>query len=688
MRILNTFLGMIFILSVFSCSTGKMAIKKGDKRLKYGEYEYSIEYYNKAIVKNYHAAEANFKIGEAYRLSNRIAEAQPYYEKAISLGYDNEAVNYYYALALKSNKKYEQAKQALNNYAETGSDQNYVDLALKEVDNLNELDKLLNRKSFFRVKNLSSINTPAAEYSPVYRDGELYFTSSRFGGKIYKATGTAFTNLYKVKTKGARVDTNTIEPLSETINSPNTNEGCITFSPDGKTMVFAKGNSGRRKGADDVDLYISRYRRSGWSKPELMRLNDRKSWDSTPAFSRDGRTLYFSSNRRGGYGGTDLYAATKNRRGRFSNVRNLGTRINTPREEMFPYAGIDGAFYFSSSGHAGLGGLDIFVAHRTEGKMVIENLGVPLNSNSDDFGFFLYTPDKGFYSSNREGSKGDDDIYTFINNDPDLKIVNYYLTGVTYSVDENGNEEILPNTTVKLFGANDELLNEGITGREGKFRFRVYPEEDYIIMGEKPEYFTTRAFFTTKGKSIPKDQLKKQVTNKIFSSKVVLDQIVLNKSIILENIYYDLDKWDIRPDAATELDKLVTILLDNPEIKIELSSHTDSRAPADYNDDLSKKRARSAVDYIVSKGVDSGRITAKGYGESLLIISDEAIDGMATEEEKERAHQKNRRTEIKVIEYKKSKKKEISDDQIEELKAEETIESDENDLENKIDWDN
>ncbi len=688
MKVLNAFLGVIFIMSIFSCSTGKMAIKKGNKRLKYGEYEYSIEYYNKAIAKNYHIAEANFKIGEAYRLSNRIAEAQPFYNKAIELGYENEAVHYYYGLALKNNTKYEQAKQVLNSYAETGSDQTYIDLALREVDNLNELEVILSKKSFFRVKNLSGINTPAAEYSPIYRDGELYFTSSRYGGKIYKATGTSFTNLYKVKTKGARVDTTTIEPLSDMINSPNTNDGCITFSPDGRTMVFAKGNSGRRKGADDVDLYISRYRRSGWSKPELLRLNDRKAWDSTPAFSRDGRTLYFSSNRRGGHGGTDLYAATKNRRGRFSNVRNLGTQINTPREEMFPYAGIDGVFYFASSGHAGLGGLDVFAARRIEGKMKIENLGPPLNSNADDFGFFLYTPDKGFYSSNREGSKGDDDVYTFINNDPDLKIVNYYLTGVTYSIDDDGNETILPNTTVKLFGANNELLNEGMTSREGKFRFRVYPEEDYIIMGEKPDYFTSRALFTTKGKSIPKDQLKKLVTNKIFSSKVVLSQIVLNKSIVLENIYYDLDKWNIRPDAAMELDKLVTVLLDNPEIKIELSSHTDSRAPADYNDDLSKKRARSAVDYIVSKGVDPGRITAKGYGESLLIVSDEDIDRIETEEEKEKAHQRNRRTEFKVTEYKKIREKEISDDQLEELKAEESIESDENDLENKIDWDN
>ncbi len=688
MRILNPILGTVIIMFMISCSAGKMALKKGDKRLKYGEYEYSIDYYKKAIEKNYHVAESNFKIGEAYRLSNRIAMAEPYYAKAIDLGYyEDESVYYYYALSLKDNKKYEEAKKVLDEYIGKGTDEHFLDLARREADNLDKLHKIINKKSYFRIKNLSKINTPAAEYSPVYKDGELYFTSSRYGGKIYKATGTAFTNLYKVKTRGARVDTTTIEPLGDMFNSPISNEGCIAFSPDGKTMVYAKGNNGRRKGADDVDLYISRYRRSGWTKPELMRVNDRKAWDSTPAFSRDGRTLYFSSNRRGGYGGTDLYAATKNRRGRFSNVRNLGPNINTPGDEMFPYAGIDGVFYFSSTGHPGLGGLDIFAARRIAGKMVVENLGPPVNSNADDFGIFLYTPDKGFFSSNREGGKGDDDIYTFINNDPDLKIVNYYLTGVTLTRDEDGQEQILPNTTVKLYGANDELLNEGLTGREGKFRFRVYPEEDYVVMGEKPDYFTSRALFSTKGKSVPKEKLKKLVTNKIFSTKIILDKIVLNKSIVLENIYYDLDKWNIRPDAAKELDKLVTILKDNPEIKIELSSHTDSRASADYNLELSKKRAQAAVDYIVSHGIDPGRIIAKGYGESQLLISDEEIAKMKTEEEKERAHQKNRRTEFKVLEYNKKKEKEVKEEQMQQLNAEERIESDKDDLENKIDWD-
>ena len=679
------------ILYLASCSVGKMAMKKGNKKFKYGDYDYSIEYFNKAIKHNYKPAEANFKIGEAYRLSNRLKEAEPFYSASIENNYTEEEVKYYYGMALKSNEKYDLAKQELETYLASASNEKVIEVAQTEIDNLIKLNEIIDKKNYYRVKNLELINTPSAEYSPVYLDGELYFTSSRFGGKIYKATGTSFTNLYKAKTKGARVEASTITSLGDLINSPNTNDGCIAFSPTGQIMVFAKGNSGRKKGSEDVDLYISRFRRGAWSTPTLMRVSNGKSWDSTPSFSRDGRTLYFSSTRRGSIGGTDLYAATKNRRGRWSNVRNLGPKINSAGNEMFPYQASDGSLYFSSNGHPGLGGLDILVAKREEGKMVIENLGPPINTSSDDFGIFLFTPDKGFFTSNREGGKGDDDIYTFINNDPNLKIVNYFLTGTTHTIDEDGNEKILPNTSVLLYGANDELLNEALTGRDGKFLFRVYPEEDYKLLGEKPDFFTSRSSFSTIGKTIPKDKLNQLETNKVFTTKIVLDQIVLDKSIVLENIYYDLDKAEIRSDAALELDKLVTILEDNPEIKIELSSHTDSRQTVAYNDDLSKRRAQSAVDYIISNGIDAGRLIARGYGESQLLTSDDEINKIPAEEAKEAAHQRNRRTEFKVTEYNKIEEleeDELSEEEVEELQAEERIEPVGTDLENKIDWDN
>lgn len=680
---------LVSALLLQGCSLNKGALKKGDRRFKYGEYELAIEQYIKALQKPQYTAEANFKIGESYRLSNRLKEAEPFYAAAISHNSEDEKSRYYYGIALKATERYDESRAVLEQYIAEAKEQEMIDLARKEIDNLDKLTEIMSKESYFRVRNLSGINTPEAEYSPVYRDNELYWTSARDGGRIYKATGTAFTNIYKAKTQGARVDTTSIMPLSELINDPNTHEGCIAFSPDGQIMVFAKGNSGRKKGADDVNLYMSRFRRSGWSKPELMRINDPNSWDSSPAFSADGRTLYFASNRRGGFGGTDLYMATLNRRGNFSSAQNMGPVINTPGNEAFPFEGADGALYFASDGHPGLGGLDVFVASRSQGSLRVENMGSPINSSSDDFAIFLYSPDRGFFSSNREGGMGDDDIYTFINNDPDLKIVNYFLAGTTITYDDRGTEVLLPGTVVQLIGANNELLGETVTGREGEFRFRVYPEENYLLKAEKPEYFTTRASFSTIGETVPKEQLTRLITNKTFATRLALDRIELDKTIVLENIYYDLDKWDIRPDAALELDKLVTVLDDNAEIKIELSSHTDSRASADYNLDLSLKRAQSAVDYIVSRGIDRNRMVARGYGESQLIISDEEIARLPTEEEQEAAHQRNRRTEFKVTEYIPTIELDEDEDiEMVQLEAERRVEPGGTRLEDRIDWDN
>ena len=642
---------MLLILLPCSCNLNKLAMKKAHKKFERGEYQVSIERYQKALKKRSNAGEANFYIGESYRLSNRLKEALPYYQAAIKNGYDDDIARYYLAEALKSNEKYAEASQVIQDLADKATDDNIKKLVNLEEENLIELNKIMNTKNYYRVKDLESINTKDAEYSPVYNDGELYFTSSREEGKIYKATGTAYTEIFKVKTAGAKVDMSTLQALDPSINDADANEGSVTFSSDGKTLIFAKGNTGKRRGANDVDLYMTTFRRGKWTDPKIMLINDPNAWDSSPTLTADGRTLYFASNRAGGFGGTDIYSASRNGRGRWGNVRNLGPVINTPGNEMFPYAADDGTLYFSSDGHPGFGNLDIFKAVRKEGKLTIQNLGSPVNSSADDFGIFLFSPTKGFFSSNRDGGAGDDDIYTFVNDDPDLKIVNYFLTGTTITFDDKGNESILGNTTVQLLDDKSQLISETLTDIDGKFTFRVYPEESYSVVAQKPDYLTSRFPFTTVGKSVPPDSLTKLITNHFFGIKIPLDKIVIDKSIVLENIYYDLDKWYIRPDAAKELDKLVDILKDNPEIKIELSSHTDSRNTAEYNLELSKKRAQSAVDYIVSKGIEPGRITAKGYGESQLLISDEEIAKLPTEEAKEAAHQKNRRTEFKIIEY-------------------------------------
>lgn len=628
-------------LSTLSCSVEKKASKTFDR----GQFQSTIELYEGVLKKNPNDAEANFYIAESYRQSNRLQESAPYYKKALDRGLQNDSIRMFYAFALKSNGNYDEAKQQLEQHLKIVKDEEYLKRAQEEYDNLNNLEEVRAKKNYFRVKNLDDINTPAAEYAPVYNDGELYFTSSRGESKIYKATGTPFTNIYRVKTQGAKVDTASIKELDELINNYNINEGAVTFSPDGQTMIFARGNSGKKKGTADVNLYISSNRRDGWTEPRMLNINNPGYWDSTPAFSRDGKTLYFASNRPGGYGGTDIYSAKRNSRGRFYKVTNLGPEINTTGNEMFPYISDDGHMYFSSDGHAGFGGLDLLVAKRRSGRIEIENLGEPMNTNADDFGMYLFKADRGFFTSNREGGEGDDDIYTFVNEDPDLKIVNYYLQGVTMTHDDNDKLVILPRVEVRLLDYEGKVLDETVTEDDGKFLFRVYEHEHYNLVGEKKggkdQYLITRARYTTVGKSINRDSLKQLVTDVKFDTLLVLEKIEKNKIFVMENIYYDLDKAEIRDDAARELDKLVTILEDNPELKIELSSHTDDRADDDYNMKLSQRRAKSAVDYIISQGISANRLTAKGYGESKLIIPN-----ANTEEQ----HQVNRRTEFKILE--------------------------------------
>ena len=605
-----------------------------------GHYDVVINKYAETLDRN--DPEINYQVAEAYRRSNRIKESEPYYAAAVDAGVIEQDAYYFYARALKANQKYVEAEQMLQRYVTRVSDARVKGLIEHELESLGSIDDMKDEENYYRAKNLEEINTPATEYSPVHNGAFLYFTSNREGGKIYKSTGTAFTDLYQVRTKGANVDLRSLKKLDPIINEPGVNEGSLAISKDGGSVIFAKGNTGKATGNNDVNLYFTRYRNGRWSTPRPISVNDPNSWDSTPTLSADGATLIWASTRQGGYGGSDLYTAKLNRRGRWVDVRNMGPDINTPGNEAFPFLSEDGTLYFASDTHPGFGDLDIFKAVRYGGRTRIENLGEPMNSHSDDFGFYEYNLTRGFFASNRPGGKGDDDIYTFVNDDPDLKIINYFLTGVTVTDDDGGNEIIVSNSKVTLMSKDGTVLDESFTGEDGRFRFRVYTEENYDLIGEKLEYFTTRRAFSTIGKSIRRDTLTELITNVEFDTKVHLDRIVIEKPIVLNNIYYDLDKADIRKDAEPVLDSLVMIMNDNPDIFIELGSHTDDRAGDQYNMDLSRRRAISAVRYIINSGVEPERITAKGYGETELIVKN-----AQTEEQ----HQVNRRTEFKVLRY-------------------------------------
>ena len=626
----------IFLAFLSSCVTTKTAIKEFNN----AEYYSAATKFQKVIKEG--DSKNSFLLAEALRKSNRLWQAQKYYTDAINNGYKEEIAYYYLALSLKSNNAYDQSDSLISNYLLKGKDESVLILMKSELQNINNLRNYPDT-SYYRVKNLETINTEFAEYSPSFSNDKLFFVSNRISEKIYSGTGTPFTDLFEVKTRGANVELSSLKKLGENINNEKVNAGSITFSEDGMYMIFAKGNDGKSSGRNNVDLYWSRFRRGGWTNPRLLNVNTSRSWDSTPYLSKDGKTLYFASNRSKGFGGTDIYKANVNRRGRWINIQNLGPEINTPGNELFPSVTEDGRLYFSSDNHEGFGGLDIFVASRKGGEITITNPGKPLNSRGDDFGVNPYNPTRGFFTSNRDGGKGDDDIYTFVNNDPNLKIVNYVLKGTTLTQNNNDKDlVILGNSSVKLLDNEGTVIEETFTDENGQFEFKVFTDEDYILIGEKENYFSTRGDFSTIGKELDKSKLVEFITNVEFEKNLILDRIVVNKSIVLDNIYYDLDKADIREDAALELDKLVIILKDNPNISIELSSHTDDRSSVEYNQDLSQRRAESAVSYILSKGIDQNRISAKGYGESQLIIQN-----AQTEEE----HQINRRTEFKVTSY-------------------------------------
>lgn len=659
------------------CNSAMQAYKKGVRHFEAGEYNLALGQFDKASKGQIDAARLNYYTAESYRLSNRIAQAVPFYQKAIDAGagavvaadaaapkagVTDPDLHLNYAYALKASGDYAGAQRQLQQYLDSRP-KNKVGLAKaqREIETLKAINLISSKQTDYRLTNLGGLNSPGTEYAPVLRGDELVFTASR-KDVVYKNNGLAMTGLYKAKVGQTPDETGAGGPqlFSGSVFQNDVNEGTPAFSKDGKIMVFARGNNGKRKGGLDVDLYMSRQDQGGnWGMPFRLPISDSTAWDGSPAFSADGKTLYFASNRAGSVGGIDLYRANMDASGRLSRPVNMGRDINTPGDELFPFVAADGKLYFSSDGHPGLGKLDIFVATRSQGVIRVENMGVPINSSADDFGLTFPEPNRGYMASNRPGGKGDDDIYlvetgadapktpgdstTIAQNPPkpgSTKLVRYFLAG-TVATNSTPNAP-LDSARVRIIDdSNEATVAEATTGQPGTFgKFPVQEGKTYSVVAERPGYLTRREPFTMQGRSVPEMFLTKPETDTTFNVALLLDKVELNKTFVLENIYYDLDKYNIRPDAAEELDKLVTILKDNPTLKIELSSHTDVRAADAYNMTLSQNRAKAAVDYIISKGIDADRLTAKGYGETQLIVK-----RARTEEE----HQRNRRTEFKVL---------------------------------------
>ncbi|WP_448519479.1 OmpA family protein [Rhodoflexus sp.] len=622
------------------------------------------------------AAEINFLIGECYRLSNRSRLALPYYQAAVSSGFENESIGFHLGMSLKANEMYNDAAAELEKYSKTGRDAELIRRARIEVKNLAEVTAILEMETYTTISNCEAINTPASEYAPAFYNGNLVFASSRRGEKVFETTGGGFSDFYEFIFSDTLTCSGEVRPfLSPEFNLDGHNEGGITFAPRNRFMIFARGNSGKKKEEfREVNLFISRMQDGQWTAPEFLdRVSDSLTWDSSPALSLDGKTLYFSSNRKdGSQGGTDLYSSRLNDNGTWSRPRNLGRTINTPGDEIFPYIAPDGRLFFASNGHPGLGGLDIFVQDTVIigydslknpiKELQIKNVGTPMNSSYDDFGILFRSKNSGYFTSNRigDGAKGDDDIFMFRNDSADIKTVAYYLRGTTYGkADISAQSELLPETLVTLKDDSGKVIDTVRTDAEGKFVFERPIEIDriYQITGQKVDYLSDNEQLNTQGKGVDPKTLPLRNNKVFFDVELTLRKDILatlrtprdpkrplSPSDIPEiEILYEYDSSRITPAAAAILDNFVEFLKDYfeqyPTTVLELGSHTDSRGRADYNMRLSQRRAAAAVNYIVAKGIPRENIIARGYGKT-----EPKIPNARTEAQ----HQANRRTTIKI----------------------------------------
>ena len=501
----------------------------------------------------------------------------------------------------------------------------------------------------YKVENLD-INTKYQDFGTTfYGKDKVIFSSSRpKPGTIlqtkWKENGQPFLDLYEgtINEDGTISD---VKLFSKTLNTKY-HEATVSFTPDQKEVYFTRdyfvNNKLQKDDSGVTNLAIMHANVSpdgSWTDIESLPFNNAAYSCGHPSINKDGTKLYFTSDMPGTIGGTDIFVVDILPNGTYGIPRNLGKKVNTLGKEMFPNIDDENILYFSSdSKKDGFGGLDVY-AVKIYKKSISDalHLGKPVNSEADDFAYILKNDvHEGYFSSNREGGKGDDDIYHFTSSPP-LKIeCKQWVNGVAKNKKTG---EVLPNAVVVLFDDKDNELDSTTSNENGEFKFEIDCKNSYKVVGAKEKFEKDEYSFTTEENP---DEIVKMTLN----LQPIPEVVKVRKKVVvnINPIYFDFDKANIRPDAAVELDKVVAIMKKYPDLKIEAGSHTDSRGPAEYNQILSERRAKSTVAYIVSKGIDASRLTAKGYGESQLTNN---CDGTVkcTEEQ----HQQNRRTEFVIL---------------------------------------
>lgn len=637
----------VICLTVTGCRGPKLAT--ADEQMARGEYYDASKTYRKIYNKLTKKAdrplrgEVAFKMANAHRMLSQSARAAAAYQNAIRYGYPDTLAQLYLAQMLHADGKYSQAIRAYQEYLMQNPRSSTAINGLKGALIADSLRANPNR---YIVKSAKLFNSRRSDFSPMFNDEILYFTTTNekvVGEKRSEITGMKKSDIWMAR-KNERGEWLRPEAVEGELNS-DMDEGIASFSPDGSTMYLtvARRMPDRNTG---VEIYTSSRSDASWSKPVKLEITaDTISSFGHPSVSPDGKYLYFSSDMPG-FGGKDLWRIDLQERA--GSLENLGEQINTPGDDVFPYVVSDSILIFSSNGHPGMGGLDLFRATlQPDGNWIVSNMGAPLNSNADDFGM-TYNPHKantGYFSSNRGDGRGYDHLFSF--ELPDLKI---NLSGWVMDVDE----EPVPNAVIRIVG-NDGTIQKTAARPDGSFSFPLQRGVSYVMMAGAKGYLNARQQFTADTAALDAEY---EVDFMLAS---------LSKPNIVENIFYDFDKATLRPESTQALDELVQLLKDNPLITIEMASHTDRIGTEEYNIDLSQRRAKSVIDYLIAAGIAPDRLQYQGYGKSRPktvtkrvarlypqfkegdVLTEEYILALPEEADREAADQVNRRTEFQVL---------------------------------------
>ena len=640
---------------------------KADNAFNLEQYVKAAELYKKAY-KSYQKkknsrsikAEIIFKQAECYRMSGNNKRAASYYKRAIKAKYPDVIIYLHYADILRIQKDYSAAKTQYEKYMKLNPTDVSGELGLKSCDFAIKWKDVPTR---YKVELMPLVNSRNSDYSPAFGNGEyteMYFTSSRKGGltdDVDERTGETFSDVYftKINKKGVW---SVPVAVSEPINTKG-NDGSVALNKRGTVMYMTRCVVDKKK-KSECAIYVSKRKGKLWGEPQLVQIKiDPNTTIGHPALSKDESALIFTSDMPGGYGGKDLWLSQKEKRNTWSSPINLGPMVNTPGDEMFPFVDDNGVIYFSSNGHIGMGGLDIYKTSQDENgayKLPI-NLKSPLNSSADDFSMIVEdSGERGYVTSNRDGGKGGDDIYQF-----ELPKLVFWVKGVVTDSETGG---IITNSKVQLVG-NDGSNNEILTDNTGTYQFSIQPLTSYELIVNADGYLKKSDNLTTVGVE----------SNEVFIMDFSIDPIAkeiilwsnkgeeLDPTAVAPRVEYDFAKWDLRPESIDNLNILVKKLKDNPQVVIELISHTDYIGSDLANNRLSQKRADACVAYLISQGIDAGQLVAVGKGESEPyvieknngrfkvgdILSERYINKIRFNKNKEAANQYNRRTSFKVL---------------------------------------